>query len=742
VLCVALLLSLAAALVPVGGTQQAGGAPGARRQAEGGAEPSASDGSSGAAEAEDAEDADAQALSIASVSPWVEPDGEFQVRFHPSPGVPADAQLTVTIHQAIDPDDGSLRRALADILNGAALGRILRAPITAAFAELGNPAEGALVRIPVRSGRADSDRIFVPNAGIHPVELVLTAPDGPELWSHVVFLNRLPEPPEERAASDDDPDEQDTDQRGAEERGGGEQSGDETGDEERSPRERPPVRVTLLLPVSSAPPIAADGSARFTVEEQANLGSVAALLTDAPDAPLTIAARPNTLDGLTLSPEPWSEDALAPLTADSPARAHLALPYTGIDTGGLVESGDQEELTHQIDLGRATVERITGRAPLTETWALDDTVTPGSLVPLARAGIRSVLLPAELLQLPDDLTSEDVVARPVELLGDSGLRALAYDGVVSGLLAGTQADPGGRANEVVSMLMATWFDESTPDSEHGPASVVLVTSGTDPELLKALTPSLTGDGPLRAEAGVSPLPPRDPDSADEVAGLTARRTTDQSGVATAARDTRRLTDAYRSMVGEGDPLLWAWQRIVDQTVGRGVDSGRRFELHVAVREAVQARVDAIEPPRPRRVLLTSRQQTVPLRFRNDLPFDVSLRMRARSPRLEIEGGDSRRIVLHPGDNRIDLPINVQAPGESLLRVELTSPIPGIALDGPDIPVRSTTISGVGAALSIVSAIFLVGWWVHTNRRERRKGSKLTGGHPSRRGGTGSLPSGG
>ena len=722
--CAALLVALAT-LVPSGRTRPAGGSPTAAErptQLDDRDESTAASGAAGrpTGGSDDRTTGDGDdVLSIASVSPWVEPDGEFQVRFGPSPRVPADAQLTVTIHQALDPDDGeSLRDALQDIFEGAAPGRILRAPITSTFAELGDPANGALVRIPVRSARADSDRILLPNAGIHPVELVLTSADGPELWSKVVFLNRLPEPPAE-----------DEEGEGAE-------------GQVAEGRGRPPVDVTLLLTMTSAPPIQADGSASFTVEEQATLGSAAALLAQVPEAPLTIAARPNTLDGLTLSDDPWSEDVLAPLTDAGSARAHVALPYTNLDSGGLVASGDAEELTHQIDLGRATVERITGRPPLSDTWLLDDTVTSGSLSTLARAGIDALVLPAELLELPEDVDRADVVSRPVELRGDSGIRALAYDGIVSGLLAGTAGDPGGRANEVVTMLMATWFDDPAPDAESGPASVVLVTSGTDPQLLRALTPSLTGGGPLRAEAGTSPVPAIDPDSEQGSAGLTARRTTDQSGAVTAARGTRRITDAYRSMTGEADPLLWSWQRMVDQTVASGIDDGRRLGMHLEVRDAVQARVDSIEAPRSRSVLLTSRRQTVPLRFRNDLPFDVTLRLRARSPRLEIEGGDTQRIVLHPGENRVDLPVTVQAPGESLLRVELRSPVPGIELEGPDIPVRSTAISGVGAALSIVSALFLVGWWVHTNRKERRKGAKLTGGHPSGPGGTGSLRSGG
>ena len=69
--------------------------------------------------------------SISSVTPWVEPDGEFQVRFAPSTTVPADASLTVTIHQSVDvDDDSSLRRRVEEIIEGDDPGPFLRAPIT------------------------------------------------------------------------------------------------------------------------------------------------------------------------------------------------------------------------------------------------------------------------------------------------------------------------------------------------------------------------------------------------------------------------------------------------------------------------------------------------------------------------------------------------------------------------------------------------------------------------------------
>ena len=64
-------------------------------------------------------------------------------------------------------------------------------------------------------------------AGIHPVELIVTSAEGPELSRETVFLNRLPDPDRERAE---------------------------------------PIPVSLVLPVESAPSLAVDGTAAFSPE--------------------------------------------------------------------------------------------------------------------------------------------------------------------------------------------------------------------------------------------------------------------------------------------------------------------------------------------------------------------------------------------------------------------------------------------------------------------------------------------
>lgn len=634
-----------------------------------------------------------QPLQVSSVTPWVAPDGEFQVRFAPSTSVPPDADLTVTIHQSLQADDEqSLRESLIGIIEGASPGRVLQTPATVPFALLGDPAAGATLTIPVRSTRGDAQRILLPNPGIHPIEMVLTRPDGPELWRQTVFLNRLPEP-------------------------------------DRTDRAPAPVRVTLLLPVGSAPAVGPGGTASFTGEEQAELSAATSLLSQVPDAPLTLSVRPNTLDGLVRSDQRWAAELLASLRTERDDTSVALASYVEVDSGALVGSGVGAELEQQILVGAGTTASRLGRPPDVSVWAGDDTLTTAVLPILASAGVRSVLLPRAALDPGDAAPDQIATTSAVRLEGGEGIRALALDEAVAERIDDDSVEPGVRAHQGVSLMMAGWFAAAEQPEAVRPATAVLLTPGTDPEVLESLTATLDSNGPLVAEPDAGPIPEPPAGSEEPTVALMDRSTPDVRATVEAADQTRRQISSYRSMTGEADTDATIWDELANESVASTLDTRARADLHASVRNSIAAKVALIEPPRARRVVVTSRDTVIPLRFRNGLPFEVRLVMRARSPRLEIDE-PTTEIVLQPGENRVDLPVTVQAPGESLLRIELSAPDGGITIPGPDVPVRSTAISGVGAALSAVSVLFLLGWWFNTVRRRQRGRARDRRAHPS------------
>ena len=612
-------------------------------------------------------------FEVTSVSPWVAADGEFEVAFAPTATVPADSELTWTIHQSLVPGrDEDLRQQVRDIIDGEAAGRILQSSVTVPVSELGDPSIGSTLRIPIRAERSSSDRVLLPNPGIHPVDLVLTSIDGTVLWSEVVFLNRLPDPDRGRI----DPSEE-------------------------------PLRVTLLLPIESPPAIAPDGSATFSASDRDTIERAGSLLEQVPDAPLSVGARANTLDGLDAVEESWASRVLGSLEAGrrpssgpgsggAVANELLNRPYVGVDSGGLVAAGGTDELGRQLLLGSGTVTDITGRIPVRTTYALDETVSPESLPLFAGAGAESLLVPRSRLDLgsADDLTEEDAVTTPMTVRGGNGMQVLAYDEDLAAVLTSPDVEPGMRAHHTASMLMSSWFDAREDGVAHRRAAAIVLPSTTDPEVLDALTPALTSDGgPLVADPAGDALSAPTPDDPGVEVSLAPRVVPDQRPALDAVAESRRQLESYRSMGGGADPSVTIWEDLNDESLAASLDATERETLHATIRAGIAGNLAAIETPRARSVVVTSQSSIIPLRFRNGLPFEVRLTLRARSPRLDIEGGETREIVLQPGENRIDLPVEVQAPGESLLRIELSAPDGGLTLPATSIPVRSTAVLG-------------------------------------------------
>jgi hypothetical protein len=441
--------------------------------------------------------------------------------------------------------------------------------------------------------------------------------------------------------------------------------------------------------------------------------------------------RPNTLDGLARSTQPWASSLLDTLSDDTGSSVIVQRPYVDVDTGALVASGEPGEVVRQVLIGAATVGERLGRPTDASTWTLDDSVTTGSLPALARTGVTSLLMPVESLRLPPGVDEQQAISSPLELEGGDGIRVLGYDSAVSLQLADTGVDPSVRAHQSVALMLAGWFTAAEQRDPPPLATAVLVSPTVEPQVLDSLQATLTADGPLVAEPRAGTLPARgaeDP-GATPVVSLAPRATSDVRATVDEVDASRRLVAAYRSMTGEADPQMPLWDQLSEQAMAATLDPAERAEMLATVRGGIGTQVDQIEPPRERSVQLTSEDTVIPLRFRNDLPFDVTLVMRVRSSRLDIEEPTSE-VVLEPGENRVDVSVTVQAPGESLLRIALSSPDGGITVPGPDVPVRSTAISGVGAALSIVSVLFLMAWWFRTMRRGRRERARTTGSHPA------------
>ncbi|MCP4435086.1 MAG: hypothetical protein GY812_06225 [Actinomycetia bacterium] len=652
-------------------------------------------------EADDAE----QLATVEAASAWVEPDGTFSVTLAASNAAPPGSTLTWTVGQRISPGSDGLRAATEDVIAGNGIRRTLQAPRSIAFDELApaDPPAGStagnwrVLDVPIRSGPGDSESLFVPNAGIHPVRLELADPAGEQWWETTVFLNRLPEElpttPEGTAAT---------------------------------------TAVQLLASLDSGPTLSPDGTASVPTDEQPTLSSIQSLLTESLDLPLTVALRPNTMLGLQRSASP-ADQAFVASVAES-AWNVVPQTYVRVDAAALGQAPD-DEFTRQVEVGAAINGAFTGRDPV-PLWMLDDTLDEEAARILSLFGVSHLMVSEDRLVLVGDdaddsrdLDDSIMRNRSVALEGFDSVAVSTYDAELTRLMVEPGTEAALAAHRVVTALMSEWFAAASEaaEGEFPPLSAaVLLTPGVSAETVAALTAPLLGDGPLRVGA---PPPPETGDDAP-LARLGPLDPPDFGAMVRRTTQVGAHIQGWRSMAGSTDPTAGELDLINDQTVEISLDQAARTALWNGVLVRVDAKVAQISVPPPRTIVLTSRTGSIPLRFGNATGQAVRLLMRTRSPRLDFPDGPVREIVLVPGENRVDIPVEVQAPGSSVLRIELSSPDTAITLPDTSVTVRSSSISGVGAALSGLSILVLAVWWIRTHRSRRNGGSDPGGENPT------------
>ena len=216
------------------------------------------------------------------------------------------------------------------------------------------------------------------------------------------------------------------------------------------------------------------------MEQRAQLSSVTSLLESVPEAPMTLAVRPNTLDGLERSTEPWAGDLLESLRVGRRDNVVLRLPTSRSTPRRWSRPTNRSRSNSSSLVGSGTVAQRIGRATSATTWTLDRSVSTPALPLLERLGVESLIVGVDTLQLPPGVDEDQVMTSPVRLGGSEDLQALAYDSIVSQRLADARVDPGLRAHEGVSLMMAGWFSASRRRAPLPLATAVLVTPSTGP----------------------------------------------------------------------------------------------------------------------------------------------------------------------------------------------------------------------------------------------------------------------
>lgn len=615
-------------------------------------------------------------VSLASQTPWVAEGGTFQLRVDIA-GVrrPDAVEVAVTVHEPVT-SRSQFRRTLEGRLLGAALHRLPVEPLTAVELD----AAGAIRFDLALAGRGTGD-VALPGAGVYPVRVALReAATGAVIDEFTTHLVR------ER---DDDAE---------------------------------PLAVAWVQPLGAPPALRPDGAVELDDDRVARLAALVDALA-AFDLPLTLAARPETLDALSTE----ATDTLVALAEAIEGRQVVAGPYADVDVTSLLRAGLGDELRAQREAGAATVEHQLGVSTDRATWISEDPLTGTAIDALT--GVERLVLPEDALTpLDRSLT----LANPfiVEGAGGDPVEAVVADDGLAAHLTGA-GDPVLRAHHLLADLAVLAYD--APGLERG--VVVRPPSGwsPSPDFLNAALDGL-GRGsvvePVTLDALFRRVPMALRGDTDLVRELTAAPGRPLDIDANRLRELRRDL-ASLDAVTQTDPAARSDvpERLLLVAQDQSLDEDDRRAYLDGARRTIDERLTTVSIISQGSFRLTSREAAIPLTLVNNVDAEMRVSLLLRSEKLDFVGPDGAMtgtaaipITLAPGNNPVVVPVEARTSGEFPLLISVRSPDGALSLATARLTVRSTFLSGMGVGLSVGAGLFLAVWWAshwRSARRDRR-----------------------
>lgn len=619
-------------------------------------------------------------IELATQTPVVAPGGTFVMRLLPT-DVPGDGSVRVIIHQRV-----RSRSELAQSMGGDGL-RTEVFDTGYAISELPLQSDGTR-RLAISLDPADGG-LSLSAEGVYPVEVIAQDAAAAPLASLITHLIMGPD------------------------------EGDDA----------PTLGVAVVAEVGAPPALRPDGEVVLQRTDVENVTGVVAGLAAVPGVPVTVAARPETIDALLASPEATEVELVAALRASVQDRTVLALPYVEVSPDSLEPAGLLDQIGPELTKGIAVLTDELGVEPVRTVALSPPSLGRDGLAALAFFGADRVVVASDQVAPLDPSPISYSLAQPFELSPPEGsdepddeatsLEAMSTDPVVVERLA-TEGSPGLVTSRVLAELALLRLEQPSVAR-----SVVLpIEPSTPAEEIRLLLEGIGAGRPFEAmdleqafghttplvDAGGNvvnrPLLPTTPERIRRAEG-------------TAIQAARADLETFRGMTGDESPVLEPLDRHLLVAVAQGLsDEQRRGHI-----EAVESTIDTVSgqvvAPETLTLTLAARDGTIPLTLGNESGLPLQVAIRLRSQNLEFPEGDTLSLLLTEPSTRIDIPVRARTSGAFPLEIDVRTPDGERRLAMSRYTVRSTAVSGVGAVLSIGAGLFLVMWWARHWHRTRR-----------------------
>jgi hypothetical protein len=531
------------------------------------------------------------------------------------------------------------------------------------------------------------------DAGVYPVELVLTDPEGRTRDQVLTFLEREPDPAADPTAGDR-------------------------------------LALSLVAAVDGGPAHRPDGSITVPDDARAQLLRLLAVLEGAPGVPVTAGLRPELLAGMVRSGSPTDDELIARLRSASGSLEALATTYVRLDPSGAQQAGLAETFTEQLRLGEDTLaEVLPGLVSRRAVWIADHALDGSGAQLLRDLGIRAaVLTPPTQLETADGapVFADPTLQFRLAIPSGSPMAAADIDLRLAERLARPTDAPrlaSAHLYAELAVIRAEILARGEPLQGRSLAVATTDAAPADPAVLLPLIELVRASGRFELVGLTTAVATTDEvllDGRPLTFELPVEAGPDLSDLAHELERYHAETEAMASMLPSGDPRPERWSAILDLLPAEAWSDADRAELTSTIDADTDELASALVLPSATRFTLGGRRSEIVLGIRNEGDTELRAEVRLRSAKLTFPAG--RQVeVFPPGElTRVSVPVEARTNGQFAVSVELVTPSGDLALGPPVVMTASVNaLAGLGQLLSGAALLVLATWWVHHLRVRRR-----------------------
>ncbi|MEI8391488.1 MAG: hypothetical protein WCG40_03220 [Actinomycetes bacterium] len=501
-----------------------------------------------------------------------------------------------------------------------------------------------------------------------------------------------------------------------------------------TPNTQDDLRVALIGSLDGDVTRQNDSSTLISNSDREATAQTIATLEDLSTTPITLAIRPEFIEGLDRSTLE-DGDLLARLQS---AQSLNILSNTYVDVNQALTDQSESIFTDQLRLGEDTLRQLlptfkTNR----EIWFQQTPLFGGGAQTLRNLGFRNIVM---LRKASQETKGADANHPPTSLaelqLPDGGVIDAAFVDVnlSAALTRGSQNPRGGAylvAQQILAelkMLGAELTADNFSTRDHG---VIL---STDSGMLPSTAMLTALKATLNANSAITFV------SLDDLLSTMTHEIKDGSRLTLdLAQDadvppishqlfaqTQERVDAYASMLTPGDAQAAQWKDLLSVMSARTLSNTQRQSYVDAIWLQTFLLGEAISTPTSTTFTLGGRQSSLRISLRNDNDYDVRVRVRLTSSKLAFTAAE--QVVLLPSGmtTSIEVPVVAKSNGSFPVSLQLFSPSGNVTI-GRSITstARVNALAGLGQLVTGLALLLLIIWWIFHLRRASRRRLNLT-----------------